>query len=587
MLKFISRMLALAGEHSWRIKLAFVFSFLESLLANTPVFALLYIFTKIMNQSLTSFDGWLCGGIMLAAILARFALRRLFLSLQSGTGYEICARERLVIGDLFKRFPMSYFTEGNLGRITSSISVDLVYIEVQGMKAMDRIVNGFMSLFIGCVVILFLDWRIGLMTVVLALFALAALERLQRVGKLHSRIKQEQQAKLTSSILEYVRGMSIIKSLNMIDDKASAVNKTIENARDSSIDFEEKFTPPSFRYQFWFSLATALTVFMAASFYQTGTMTMPLMTMLIIYVHFMYIPVKALGSLTGQIRVMEAALDRYEQLLNVNVIDRDCKDIPLKRFDIEFKDVSFSYEENATLRNISFHVPEKSMTALVGASGSGKTTIANLIVRFWDVQQGELLVGGINVKELTCESLLQNISMVFQNVYLFRDTICNNIKFGKPNATFEEVVAAAKKARCHEFITSLEGGYDTIVGEGGGTLSGGEKQRISIARAILKDAPIILLDEATASVDPDNEKHIQKAISELVKDKTLIIIAHRLSTIRNADQIIVLDKGSLIQKGTHEELIQQDGQYRHLWNKRMTSRSWKIPASTAVSSIDR
>ncbi|WP_458127119.1 ABC transporter ATP-binding protein [Paenibacillus sp. Z3-2] len=587
MLRFIGRMLTLAGEYSWRIKLAFVFSFLESLLANTPVFVLLYIFTKIMDQSLTSMAGWLSGGIMLAAILARFALRRLFLTLQSGTGYEICARERLVIGDLLKRFPMSYFTEGNLGRVTSSISVDLVFIEVQGMKAMDKVVNGFSSLLIGCIVLLLLDWRIGLVTVILALFALAALERLQRVGKMHSPIRQEQQSRLTSSILEYVRGMSIIKSLNMTGEKAKDVNETIENARNYSIDYEEKFTPPNFHYQIWLSLATALTVFMAAAFYHTGTMSISLMLMLIVYVHYMYLPVRALSSLAGQIRGMETALNRYEQLLNVNIIDEDGYDIPLKRFDIEFKDVSFSYEENPTLRNISFRVPEKSMTAIVGASGSGKTTIANLIVRFWDVQQGEVLVGGVNVKEMNSKSLLQNISMVFQKLYLFNDTIYKNILFGKPNATFEEVVTAAKKARCHEFITSLEYGYDTVVGEGGGKLSGGEKQRISIARAILKDAPIVLLDEATASIDPDNEKHIQQAISELVKDKTLIIIAHRLSTIRNANQIIVLDKGNLIQKGTHNELIQHEGQYRHLWHKRLTSRSWKISSTAESSGTDR
>lgn len=586
MLKFIGRMLTLAGEYSWRIKLAFVFSFLESLLANTPIFSLLYIFTKIMDHSLTTMDGWLCGCIMLTAILLRFGLRRLFLSLQSGTGYDICARERFVIGDLLKRFPMSYFTEGNLGRVTSSISVDLIFIEVQGMKAMDKVVNGFISLFIGCVLLLILDWRIGLTTVFLSLFALATLEQLQKVSKLHSRIRQEQQSRLTSSILEYIYGLSIIKSLNMTGDKVKSVKETIEDARDYSIDFEEKFTLPNFRYQIWLSLATSLTVFLAAYFYYTDTMSISVMILLIVYIHYMYLPIKALGSLTGSLRGMEAALDRYEQLLQVNIIDKDGMDVHLKRFDIEFKDVSFSYEENTTLRNISFQVPQNSMTAIVGASGSGKTTIANLIARFWDVQQGEILIGGVNVKEMNSESLLQNISMVFQKVYLFNDTIYMNIKFGNPNATFEEVVAAAKKARCHEFISSLEHGYNTIVGEGGGKLSGGEKQRISLARAILKNAPIVLLDEATANVDPDNEKHIQQAISELVKNKTLIIIAHRLSTIRNADQIIVLDKGSLVQKGTHSELIQHEGQYRHLWHKRLTSRSWKISASASAPQTD-
>ena len=243
---------------------------------------------------------------------------------------------------------------------------------------------------------------------------------------------------------------------------------------------------------------------------------------------------------------------------------------------IELKDVCFGYGEREILNNINLQIKSNSSLAIVGASGSGKTTLCNLIARFWDVKKGEVLIGGHNVKDFTSESLLKNISMVFQKVYLFNDTIENNIKFGNPNATHDEVVEACKKACCHDFITSLSDGYDTVVGEGGSTLSGGEKQRISIARAILKDAPIIILDEATSSVDPENEHMLISAIKELTKNKTLISIAHRLSTVREADQIIVIDKGRIVQRGNHNELIGQDGVYKHFIEIKKQSIGWQI-----------
>jgi ATP-binding cassette subfamily B protein len=319
------------------------------------------------------------------------------------------------------------------------------------------------------------------------------------------------------------------------------------------------------------------------SFWQffNGEMSMTVVAMVVLFIFRSYLP--AMGLVTGaaMMRVMEAGIDRYEKLKEVRILDADGREIPLNSFDIEFENVTFSYEDKETLKDINFTAKERSMTALVGASGSGKTTIANLIVRFWDAQKGKVKIGGVDVRDMTCDSLLRYVSMVFQRVYLFHDTIENNIRFGSPDATREEIIAAAKKARCHEFIEALPDGYDTLVGEGGSTLSGGEKQRISIARAILKDAPVVLLDEATASVDPDNEKHIQEAINELVRDKTLIIIAHRLSTIKRADQILVIDDGRIVERGRHEELLAKDGQYKKLWQRRQKAKSWRIARENA------
>ena len=286
--------------------------------------------------------------------------------------------------------------------------------------------------------------------------------------------------------------------------------------------------------------------------------------------------VEAMNNAAHVLEVIDATLDKLDGIEHADMIDKDGKAISLQNADIAFRDVTFSYDTVPVLRNISFSIPQGSTTAIIGPSGSGKTTICNLIAHFYDVDSGEVTVGGENVRNMTCDSLLRNISMVFQKVYLFHDTVENNIRFGNPNATQEEIIEAAKKAQCHDFITALPDGYETVIGEGGSTLSGGEKQRISIARAILKNANIVILDEATASIDPENEHLIQQAISELTIGKTVIVIAHRLATIEHADQILVVDQGQVVQKGTHQQLVQQNGLYRRFIMIREQAEGWSI-----------
>ena len=298
--------------------------------------------------------------------------------------------------------------------------------------------------------------------------------------------------------------------------------------------------------------------------------------MLIVYSYVMFNTIEAANNSLHILEMLDTVAEKLQSIDNAEFIDKDGKNILINHFDIEFKDVSFGYDSREVLSHVSFTIPENTTTAIVGPSGSGKTTICNLLARFYDVKKGYITVGGQNVKDFTCDSLLKNISMVFQNVYLFHDTIRNNILFGAPNATEEEMIAAAKAARCHDFIMALPDGYDTLIGEGGATLSGGEKQRISIARAILKNAPIVILDEATASVDPENEHLIQQAISNLTHGKTIIVIAHRLATIENADQILVVDEGKITQRGTHKQLSAQEGIYRRFINIREKAEGWSI-----------
>ncbi|MDR2493301.1 MAG: ABC transporter ATP-binding protein/permease [Coriobacteriales bacterium] len=582
MLKFIARILRFAGADAGKLKLSALISFFEGLVQNVPIIVAWLIFVKITDQTLAEPDIAMAFLVILASLVLRWVLRYAFVRLQSDGAARVGGRERIRIGDLFKRFPMSYFTEGNIGNVTSVITGDLSFAEDYGMTKLEDVITGLVSLFIACAFMLWVDWRTALASVIGCVLAMLALQAVEKVTKRHAPVRQEEAARLTGAVLEYTEGISVIKALNMAGAAAKRISTAIDDNRRRAIDFEQGMLRPINRYLDCYALTIAAVLFLSFWQYFNGEMSLAVVVMVALFVFRVYAPAMGLVSGTAMMRIMEAGLDRYERLRQVPIIDADGKNKTLESFDVVFDDVTFSYGDSETLKQVSFTAKERSMTALVGASGSGKTTIANLIVRFWDAQEGSVKVGGVDVREMTCDSLLRYTSMVFQHVYLFNDTIENNIRFGSPDATHEEIVDAAQKARCHNFIEALPDGYQTMVGEGGSTLSGGEKQRVSIARAILKDAPIVLLDEATASVDPDNERHIQAAINELVRDKTLIVIAHRLSTIRRADQILVVDEGRIVERGTHDDLVALCGAYRKLWERRQKAKSWRIAHKGSV-----
>lgn len=576
MLKFYNKVLKFAGEYAKNIKIAVILSFFENGFKYGSIIMVYFAITKIIKGTLNSSDIYRFLAILITMIIITIILKFYFYKLQSGSGYDIGKRERLSIGNIFKRFSMGYFTKGNLGKISSIITSDLSFFEENGMNEIDKLINSYLSVLIGIIFMSFISLPIGLITLLIVFLARWAFTLVEKVGKEEAPIRQELTEHLTDSVVEYAMGISVIKAFNMAGERARVLKSAIDNTKKASLRLEHRFILPSSIYLGIFAIGSGILAFASLSFYHMGFINSESLILLLIFSLYIFLPLHPLISANTIIAIMSASLDRYEAVKNTKIIDSKGKDVKLKSFDIEFDNVNFSYQDKETLKNVSFVAKEQAMTALVGPSGSGKTTIANLIARFWDVDSGSIKIGGIDIREMTCDSLLKNISMVFQRVYLFDDTIKNNIKFGNPNASDEEIIEAAKKARCHEFISNLPKGYDTMVNSGGTSLSGGEKQRISIARAILKDSPIIILDEATASVDPDNERFIQEAINNLVVDKTLIVIAHRLATIKKANQILVIDEGNLVESGTHESLLKFDGVYANLWHKRVKSKSWKM-----------
>lgn len=578
MLKIIRRVLRLSGNLSKRIWGSFICGFLESMFGLLPIAAVFLVLIELQNgQPITGQTWGIVIGLIAGGLILRMIFKYLVYRLQSTAGFEFVARERIALGDRLRNVPMGFFHDNSVGDITATVTTDLNFLENYSMHILDKVTTGVLSMIVMAGCILAFDWRIGLIFVAGILLSFPIYSHMQKKGKALSAKRQKIQSEAVAATLEYVQGISVVKSFNMCDKNLSDIEDAYESNAAASYGVERVFTPLNMTYSMVFRISACMIMLCAGILAVGGDLSFANLAVILIASFTIFNPIEVMGQMTTMIRTMDAALDRVERIKQAKKIDENGRDIPLDSFDIGFEHVSFAYENgNPILKDVSFSIPQGSMTAIVGPSGGGKTTITRLIARFWDVQEGSITIGGHDAKEFTCDSLLKNMSMVFQNVYLFHDTIENNIKFGCPDATHEQVVEAAKKACCHDFISALPQGYDTVIGEGGSTLSGGEKQRISIARAMLKDAPIILLDEATASVDPENEVHLQQAISALVKNKTLIVIAHRLSTIRDADQILVVDNGKIVEKGVHAELIQQKGIYQKFWNIRQKARNWKL-----------
>ena len=458
----------------------------------------------------------------------------------------------------------------------TTLTDDMHYIEQNAANILEKTVNGCINVFVMTLGVFIFDWRLGIIFLLGAILSLAIISSMQKAGLSVAATAKKSQNAANGKVVEYLQGLSIYKLFPGSREQSVNVEKVFDDLRDASFNMEKTFIRKNMTYTLIIRLACGIITIFTALLAFGGKMGIAKAAVLLIATFVLYQPLENLGNISAMVTRSRVSLKRIENMKKMPIMVGD--DLIPRRYDICFKHVSFRYEQNQSdvIQDVSLYIPEKEMTAIVGPSGCGKTTLTRLMARFWDVRSGSVTIGGIDVRRIQPEQLYSYFSIVFQNVFLFHDTIENNIKFGNPTATHEEVITAAKKACCHDFIEALPEGYETVVKENGSNLSGGEKQRISIARAILKDAPIILLDEATSSVDPENEWMLQQAIQELTSGKTVVMIAHKIKTIMNAGQIIVMDDGKVHGTGTHEQLLKSDEIYRTFWEARKTASQWKI-----------
>ena len=587
----LKKIIAFAGSKEGLLKKSLLFAFLSGLFAALQFAALFIVVEALVSDNRDSRFIWISLGIMAVSLVGRIITTYFSTMEQTETGYCMVAEKRIHIGDRLRYIPMGYFNKNSIGNITAIVTTTLGDVENSAARVLVSVLGGFFNSVALVIVLLVFDWRIGLIAAIGVLLYLAAAELALRKSARLSGVRQHTQESLVESVLEYIQGMGIVKAFGMEKDSTQSIDSVIKASCRDNLKLTKASVPYDALKQVVVRVFSVLLLLASIYFWLNGSLSLAYGVILVIASFMVFNDLENAGNMASLLQMLAASMDTANSIDDTPVMDEKGADVVPVSSEIVFDNVDFSYKVNGCgadregglghadrkiLDHVSFTIPAGTTTAIVGPSGSGKTTMCNLIARFWDVDAGRITVGGKDVRDFKLDSLMKNIGMVFQNVYLFADSIENNIKFGCPDATHEQVVEAAKKACCHEFISALPDGYDTLIGEGGGTLSGGEKQRISIARAILKNAPIIILDEATSSVDPENEEELQRAIAELTHDKTIIMIAHRLKTVRGADQILVLDDSHIVQSGTHAELIQQKGLYADFVSAKQEAIGWKL-----------
>lgn len=581
MFRTVKRIIDWCGEFKGKLYLGFVMTFFSHIFAALPLGLAAYTVGLLIEagRNGTPFDrSWIWKSLIIqvALVFFRFLFDYFRARLQEPISYQLTARDRLAVGDALKRVSLGYFGQVSTGNILSSVTTGLSTLEGMGIRMIDNFVGGYLNFLVIFIALLICSPLTALIALAATALSFCFMLIISHYSRKNAPVEAQANKDMTGAVIEYARGLSVVKSFGKSSASMDSVTKAIADSRKIHLKIEWGYIPGNALHLLALKCGSVGLAMAAALMCLSGRMELPLMLMFIFFSFSIFASLEPISDSAHTLGVIDDAMDQLDALKEKNYIDANGREIRPEHYDIEFKNVNFGYDSRQILKDVSFRIPEKTSTAIVGPSGSGKTTICSLIARFYDPQSGSISLGGHDLRTFTCDSLLSNISMVFQNVYLFHDTIRANICFGKPDATEEEMTAAAKRACCHDFIMALPNGYDTVVGEGGGTLSGGEKQRISIARAMLKDAPVIILDEATASIDPENEHLIQAAISELTRGKTIITIAHRLATVRNADQILVVDDGRIAERGTHDELIKQNGIYKRFTEIREKAEGWHL-----------
>ena len=552
-----------------------ILSFIEGIFVMLKMIAIILAVNAMFNSNLM--DNYIYK-VMILGIVCIIGVFGFGYFTQLGSvsvGFEMAKDKRLYFGSLFKKLYLGFFSKNSVGNINSTLTTSISTVEQVAPIILIHVIGGILSAISIVLGFAYYEMRVSVVIFAGILTYLFVVNYQMKISRSEAPKRQLAQTKLTESAIEFIQGISVIKAFGM-GEKDERVKKDIDGSCANNINLSEKSIPSSIGAGLTIQLFEIMIISYAFFMWNSGEISPQKAINLLIMSFVIFQSVSQAGSILSMIGLLDSSLKDISSMENAEEIKVLSPIQNIKSNEIEFKNVSFSYGKGEALKGISVALKPNTLTAIIGPSGSGKTTFCKLIPRFYDVSEGEILIGGAKITNISTEELMKNISMVFQNVYLFEDTIMNNIRLAKPNASDEDVISAAKKARCHDFIKSLQKGYETKIGEAGSTLSGGEKQRIAIARAILKDAPIVILDEFTSALDVENERHILQAIDNLVQNKTVIMIAHRLETVRKADNIIVLDKGEIAQEGTHNELITQDGIYKSFISIRERANKWSF-----------
>lgn len=576
MLNAFKKIWSFSKEEQANIKKSILAGFFHAVFNALEFGAIYYMLVNILSETLDYNAIFICLGILIISLVGKIMTQKISQMAQTHAGYFMAAHKRIEIGEKIKRVPMGFFSSFSLGRLTTIATSSLSQAEMWVPMLLVLVLGGVLNTLVFVLGTLIFNVKVGLVAVAGVIVFFIVTSMMEKKSSANADKMTETQTRLTKEVLATLQGMQVIKSYNLGGENNRALRKSIKDTSRILLDLEKSVAPYTVIQRIVMGITTVAMVYVSLNLNLSGELPLAETILMIMASFIIFEGLIGAGSNMAILRACENAIDSVGFIDSMPDMKEGSITEPIKNHNIVFKDVSFSYDDRPILKDVSAEIKENTMTAIVGPSGSGKTTFCNLIARFWDVNSGEILIGGKNIKDYKIENLMNSISMVFQDVYLFEDTIENNIKFGKQNASHEEVVQAAKKARCHEFIEALPEGYNTLIGEGGASLSGGEKQRISIARAMLKDAGIIIFDEATANIDPENEDKLKEAIESLTKNKTVIMIAHRLKTIRNADQILVLKDGEIVERGSYEELIKNNGLYSDLINAKAKAESWKL-----------
>lgn len=577
MIQIFRRFFAFSGKENRHKFIRSIFlGVLKAIFEAMKIPAIAVTLHGVLSGDLTVQHILLSFGIMLLSVAGNAFANYRSTMLQCEAGYGTCADKRIEIAEHLKYLPMGYFNRNSLGYITSVATNSMEALADVATRVVMMVTQGILTTIFVVLMILLFDLRIGGIAVLGVLLYFAINSLLQKKSKTIAPIKDSSDRKLVEKVLEYVQGIAEVKAYNLTGKKSRALNEAIDENSAANTKAEMAFVPIMFLQNLTAKLLGVVVAIISVAFYLNGTMELLNAVVMILAAFILFGALDTAGNYSALLRNVDLYVGKAQAVLDMPTMDIDGKDIIPSSYDIDVENAEFSYDKRKIIDGVSIHIPQHTTTAIVGPSGGGKTTLCHLISRFWDVDKGCVKIGGVDVREYSMDSLMRNFSFVFQSVYLFQDTIANNIRFGQPDAPMEKVIEAARKACCHDFIMALPDGYDTVIGEGGASLSGGEKQRISIARAIMKDAPIIILDEATANVDPESEQELTAAIEALTKEKTILMIAHRLKTVRHADNILVIDKGRIAQSGTHEQLMEQGGIYRRFVESREQAVGWKV-----------